>query len=103
MSNERRLAAVGVTPDFMTAARLPIELKAELPQFAGRLLVLEARQSAHYPTPIGIVRSNGFDSSSAVSAGGSGSPCARHDSAILRATSWAISATSTMLRPSATN
>ena len=36
------------------------------------------------------------------SAGGNGSPCSMHDSAIFRASPWAISVASATLRPSAT-
>src|SRR4029078_4363190 len=50
-----------------------------------------------------MVSSNGFESSKLVRAGGNGSPCSRQLSAIARATSRAISASSTRLRPSTTS
>lgn len=88
VTNESRSpTARFMPPNLVASACLSVESEAEGAKFAGNLSVFEARQTSHHPTPIGIVKSSGLELSRPTSAGGKGSPCSRHDSAILRATS----------------
>ena len=84
-------------PDFMAPRPGPVKG----PQAPRHLAILEPRQPAHQEIPTGMMNSLAPPSTIRDNAGGSGSPCSRHDSAIFLAKPCAISTASTMLRPSA--
>ncbi len=92
-----------VTPNFVTARPRTVERIAKMPQALNNIPILEPGEPSHYGILTGTSRSiEALPSGSVANAPGSGSPCSRHDSAILRTRPCAISAASVTLRPSAT-
>ena len=80
---------VGVAPELVAAWAVAVEDIAEGAETAGNLAVLEASKATHQRIPTGTVRSSG-QVLSLDSAGGSGPPCSRQDSTILRVSPCAI-------------
>ena len=75
-----------MTPDFVASWSGPIEQKPEASEAACNLAVPKPGKTFHYGTLTGTSRSMPvLGSTRSFSAGGSGSPCAMHDSAIFRA------------------
>ena len=72
-------------PHFMAPWPWTVKGPAKCPQTAGDLAVLEPRQSAHYSVPTGMMKSVIPPSTRRARAGGRGSSCSTHDSAIFRA------------------
>src|SRR3990172_1776163 len=90
-------------PDFVTPWARTIKAPTKGSQLPGDLPILEPAQATHQRIPTGTTASTTPPVTAFARAGGSGSPCSRHDSAILRAKPWASSTVSVMLRPSATS
>src|ERR1700682_1944862 len=85
-----------MAPDLMTAGALTVELKAESTKAAHNFAVRKSTYASHHEPATGT-RNSRLARRLLRNTSGSGSPCSRQDSTILRATPCAISTVSEML------
>ena len=100
VARDRNFSARHVTPHLVAARSRPIEQIASTSQSARHFPVPEPGQPSHYGTLMGTRRSSPVSGSTkSASAGGSGSPCSTHDSAIFLPGYAAVAAAAAGLGP----